>query len=129
MNTEKITMKAQYFHILIHLIISETIKQYTNYLVKFIKQLVRDTMLLIKSTADYFCSWWTSEVDEVICRVRKIQRHENHDKKIIKTNRHKKKSYIKSKYHNFEITFIKQYSAAKIYKNWWNESKNAVIFF
>jgi len=56
MNTKKVTTEVQHFHIFTHLIISEAIKQYTDYLMKFIKQLIRDTMLLVKSTAGYFCS-------------------------------------------------------------------------
>ena len=55
MNTEKVTAKAQHFYILIHLIISETIEQYTDYLMKFIKQLIKNTILFVKSAADYFC--------------------------------------------------------------------------
>ena len=56
MNTKRVTAEAQHLHILTHLTISEAIEQYTNYLVKFIKQLIRDTMSLVKSAADYFCS-------------------------------------------------------------------------
>ena len=55
MNTEKITAEAQHFHILTHLITSEAIEQYIDYLMKFIKQLIRNIMLLVKSVADYFC--------------------------------------------------------------------------
>ena len=39
----------------------------------------------------------------------------------------RKKSYTESKYHNFEIAFIRQHSAAKIYENWWSGSKNTAI--
>ena len=62
-----------------------------NYLMKFIKQFVRNTMLLVKSAVSYFCFWWTLKIDEAVCRTRKTQRHEDHDKKIMKINRHKKK--------------------------------------
>ena len=59
------------------------------------------------------------------------ERHKNVKimmKKSWKQTDIKKKSYAKSKYHNFKITFIRQHSAAKIYENWWSESKNTVIF-
>ena len=56
MNMKKITAETQYFYILTHLIISETIKQYIDYLMKFIKQLIKDTILLVKSIISYFCS-------------------------------------------------------------------------
>ena len=48
-------------------------------------------MLLIKLIADYFCSWWTSKVDEAVHRARETQRHEDHSKKIMKVNKHKKR--------------------------------------
>ena len=117
MNTKKVVMKAQHFYILTHLIISETIKQYIDYLMKFIKQLVRDTILLVKSIISYFCSWWTLKVDKAVCKTRKTWKCENHNKKIMKINKYKKKSYIKLKYYNFEIAFIKQYLVTKIYEN------------
>ena len=41
----------------------------------------------------------------------------------------RRESYAESKYCNSEIAFIRQHSAAKIYENWWNKSKNTVIFF
>ena len=91
MNIKKIATKVQHFYIFTHLIISEAIKQYMNYLMKFIKQLIKDTMLLIKSAADYFCSWWTSEVDKTVHKVKETWKHENHDKKIMKINKYKKK--------------------------------------
>ena len=97
MNTKKITMKAQHFHILTHLIISEAIKQYTDYLMKFIKQFIRDTISLVKSAVSYFCSWWTLKVDKVVHRIRKTWKHENHNEKIMKTNKHKKKVICKVK--------------------------------
>ena len=56
MNTEKVAAEAQHLHILIHLTISEVIEQYTDYLMKFIEQFIRNTMSFIKSAADYFCS-------------------------------------------------------------------------
>jgi len=56
MNTKRVAAEAQHLHILTHLIISEAIEQYINYLVKFIEQLVRDTVLLVKSAVNYFCS-------------------------------------------------------------------------
>ena len=88
---KKVTAEAQYFHIFTHLIISEVIEQYTNYLIKFIKQLIKNTMLFVKSAVSYFCSWWTLKINKAVHRARKIWRHENHDKKIMKANRHKKK--------------------------------------
>ena len=107
MNMKRVAVRVQHFHILTHLTISEAIEQYTDYLVKFIKQLVRNTVLLIKLAVDYFCSWWTLKVDEAVHKARETWRHENHDKKIMKMNRHKKKSYVKLKYCNSEIAFIK----------------------
>ena len=91
MNMKKIIIKTQHFHILIHFIISEVIEQYTDYLMKFIKQLIRNTMLLVKSAADYFYSWWTLKINKAVCRARKTWRHENHDEKIMKVNKYKKK--------------------------------------
>ena len=91
MNTEKVTAEAQHLHIFTHFIISEAIEQYTDYLMKFIKQFIRNIMLLVKSTADYFCSWWILKVDKTVCRVRETWKHEDHDKKIMKVNKHKKK--------------------------------------
>ena len=55
MNTEKITAEAQHFHILTHLITLKAIKQYTDYLMKFIKQIIKNTILLVKSAVNYFC--------------------------------------------------------------------------
>ena len=60
-------------------------------LMKFIKQFIRDTVLLVKLAADYFCSWWISEVNEAVHRARETQKYEDHDKKIIKVNKHKKR--------------------------------------
>ena len=57
MNMKRIAAEIQHFHILTHLIISETIKQYTDYLMKFIKQLIKNTILFIKSIVSYFCFW------------------------------------------------------------------------
>ena len=102
MNTEKVAAEAQHFHIFIHLTISKAIEQYMNYLMKFIKQFIKNTMLLVKSATNYFCSWWTSEVDEAVHKAREIWRHENHSKKIMKTNRHKKRIIHKIKILQFQ---------------------------
>ena len=91
MNMKKVAIKAQHLYILIHLIISETIKQYTDYLMKFIKQLIKNIILLVKSTISYFYSWWTLKVNEAVCRMKKTWKCENHDEKIMKVNKHKKK--------------------------------------
>ena len=102
MNTEKITAKAQHFYIFIHFIISEAIEQYMNYLMKFIKQFVKNTILFIKSAVNYFCFWWTSEINEAVCRVKETWRCEDHDKKIIKMNKHKKKIICRIKISQFQ---------------------------
>ena len=62
-----------------------------NYLIKFIEQLVRNTVLLVKLTVNYFYSWWILKVDEAVHRARETQRHEDHSKKIMKVNKHKKR--------------------------------------
>jgi len=42
------------------------VKTYINYLMNFIQQLMNLIMLLIKLIKKYLCSWWSSEVENVI---------------------------------------------------------------
>ena len=55
MNTKKVAAEAQHFHILIHLITSEIIEQYMNYLMKFIKQLIKNISECLYKNDDHFC--------------------------------------------------------------------------
>ena len=80
-NKKKIITDIQYLYISKTLNMFSDIKTYTDYLMNFIQQLMNLIMLLIKLIKKYLCSWWSSEVENVIqqawaaCRQRKSAKY------------------------------------------------------
>ena len=66
MNKKKIIVDMQYLCMFEFLNVLSDIKTYTDYLMNFIQQFMKLTVLLIKFIKKYSCSWWFSKVENVI---------------------------------------------------------------
>ena len=97
MNKKKITADMQYLCMSEFLNMFSDIKTYIDYLMNFIQQLMKLTVLLIKLIKKYSCSWWFSEVENVIQQVQIVCKQKKSAKHLQAVNQIKKKVIHKIK--------------------------------
>ena len=97
MNTDDISTKIQHLQLLRNLYLSINIKNYTDYLLEFIDQLIKNTMSWFRLVSKYSCKWWISEVQDAVHQAHVTHHQQVFVKKIQTLNQIKKKSFTESR--------------------------------
>ena len=76
MNSENIIAEAQHLQSLKNMHLLADLKNYINYLLKFINQLIKNIIFWFKLTSEYSYRWWTSEIQITIYHLRQLLDHD-----------------------------------------------------